>query len=199
MAPLPTIADVYRCALEWTNSADPSASASNVIHVKKSGSNSAAVAAALEAAATPNMWRAQGTNAAVTRINITPLNGSGVTFPYTPTTPANWKGTQTSNTPLLQVANLIKLVTASRGRSFRGRVYLPWTDEQAVNAQKLDTGFASLISTAWIAFNTSLNTAGFPIQVASYTLAVSTPIAALASELEVATQRRRLVRNSNTT
>lgn len=199
MAPLPTIPDVYRCALEWTNSADPSATASNVIHVKRSGSNPAAIAAILDAAVVLNMWRAQGSNAAVTRINVTPLNGSGVTLPYSPATPANWKGSQTSNTPILQVANLIKLVTAARGRSFRGRVYLPWTDENAIAAQKLDTGFATLISNAWITFFNNLVTAGAPLQVASYTLSVATPVVAIASELEVATQRRRLLRNSNTT
>jgi hypothetical protein len=198
MAVLPVIADTYRCALEWQNSDHPDWVATNVIHVHKSSSNPAAIATILDNAATPNMWRAQGSHSKVGQINVTPLDGSSVTYPYPPATPAHWVGTQTANTPVPNVTNLVKLLTSKRGRSFRGRVFLPWTDEAAINGNLLDTGFAALITTAWVAFHTALTAATTDLVVASYVLAQQNAVAALASETSIGTMRRRLARNSQT-
>jgi hypothetical protein len=196
--PLPVIADTYRVALDWVNPDFPSQSATNVIHVRKGGTNAAGIATIVDAGVTANMWRFQDTHSHVNFMNVTPLDGSSVTFPLATGSPAKWSGVQTNQQPLMQVCTLIKLVTAKRGRSYRGRVYLPWTDEAGVSGNVLDSPTCALVTTAWIAFLASLTGAGAKLVVASYLKATAEDVVAVGTELDTATIRRRSQRNSLT-
>jgi hypothetical protein len=195
--PLPVINNVYRCALQW-GSSEFSQRAVNVIHVKKSGSNPAAIGTILDTAATASLWWFTKNTAKVSEIDITPLDGSSVTYPYIPATPAHWTGTSSSGDNTLNVAYIVKMLTASRGRSYRGRVYLPWVVETQMANGLLDATGVTNCTAAWVTFIAALASASAPLQVASYKLSTSADVIAVACEKAVATQRRRLHRTSAT-
>lgn len=195
MAPLPIISNVYRVALNWTNTANGLV-ATNVMHFKKASSNPAALASSLDTNATNTMWEMQTTAASVTNIQITPLDGSSVTFPYTPITPAHWTGHGGAGDFSPQIANIIKLLTAKRGRSYRGRVYLPWVAEGQSGDGGLNGTSKATCTAAWVAFMAAMTGDGFDLVVASYLHSTSENVVALACEGYTATQRRRNKRNS---
>jgi hypothetical protein len=96
-----------------------------------------------------------------------------------------------------QVAAIVKFLTAKRGRSYRGRIYIPFVAENTTTAGKLGPTPVANTTTAWIAFHTALTSATLDMCVASYKNATQEPIIALACETYTATQRRRLKRNSS--
>lgn len=196
MAPLPVISGVFRVALTWSQTEVPS-NAVNVMHFSSPGSNPAELVAQFVAHATNNMWNCQGTHASISHIDVTPLDGSSVTYPYDTGSPTNLSGLRTTNSPQLQVANIVKMLTAKRGRSYRGRVFLPWVDEAASEDGKLP-GAAPIVTAAWVAFRTAMAGDDFHMCVASYKLATQEPVVAVACEAWVATQRRRVHRTSTT-
>jgi hypothetical protein len=194
---LPIIANTYRCAFNWHNS-DTSTDATNVMHFVHSSSNPAAIAADIEANWTQNMIGFMPTHSICTEIVITPLDGSSVTFPYITPAVAHWHGPQTTQDVDPQVCALIKLVTAKRGRAYRGRVYLPFVSEAAKAAGQLDSTTVTNATTAWAAFVAAMASAGTHLAVASYKNSTQETVVAAAMEHYTATQRRRLKRNSST-
>jgi hypothetical protein len=187
---LPLIADVYRCAFKWSDPAFPT-NAVNVMHFKKSGSNPAAIATILNTNVTAAMWYFQEESSVIGEVDITPLDGTSVTYPYIPPVAANWAGERTTSDKIPNVANLIKLVTAKRGRSYRGRVFLPWVHEGSQTNGVLDAAAVSNCTAAWVAFLAAMSSSGAPLQVASYLHATSEPVVAVICERDIATQRRR--------
>jgi hypothetical protein len=129
---------------------------------------------------------------------ITPLDGSSTSYPFTPGVVAKWAGVSTGQAPVPQTSNLIKLLTAKRGRSYRGRIYLPWLDETVQDSGHVAPATITATTAAWVAFWTALNADGAPLQVASYKNATSEAVIALACENFVGTQRKRNRRNSTT-
>jgi hypothetical protein len=196
--PLPVIANTYRVALEWSNSDFPNETATNVIHIRKSGSNAAAIAVIVDAAVTAPMWRFMDTHSKIVFQVVTPLDGGSVSLPVATGGPAKWSGTQTNQQPLFQVSELIKVLTAKRGRSYRGRVFLPWVDEAGVSGNALDGATTALVTAGWVAFLASLTGAGAKMVVASYKNATAEDVVAIGAELDTATVRRRNLRNSLT-
>lgn len=195
MAPLPIITDVYRVAFNWQNSANAQI-ATNVMHFHKSGSNAAAVSAIVDAAGTASMFIGQPGTCSITQFVTTPLDGTSVSFPQTPTSPAHWVGGAGSVDFIPQASILLKLLTLGRGRSARGRVYLPFTAESVVAQGVLASGTKTSLNGAWIAFHTALTSAGLDWVVASYKNSTASNVAALGFENQTATQRRRLRRTS---
>jgi hypothetical protein len=189
------IADTYRVAFNWTNTAN-SLTATNVMHYHKAGSSAAAVAAIIDGLGTSAMFVGQPTSCSITQLVVTPLDGSGVSFPLTPSTPAHWTGSGGAVDFLPQVAIVIKLLTTKRGRSFRGRVFLPFASEGQVTDGAVVGSTKTSLNTAWIAFHTAATAAGLDWCVASYKLAQQNPVAAVACESATATQRRRMTRTS---
>jgi hypothetical protein len=168
------------------------------MHFHKSGSNPAAVAAILDSNVTASMWGCQGTNSKIQTIVVTPLDGSSVSYPWNTGTPAKWCGNISTNAPVPATSNIIKLLTTHRGRSYRGRVFLPWVDEDGQGNGKVDTTIHGTLQTAWVNFHTALTSAGLDWCVASYKLAVQNPVAAILAESYLGTIRKRQLRNSNT-
>lgn len=195
---LPVISNVYRVAFEWVNNDNPQLVATNVMHFQMSSGTPALVAAAIDTHVTANMWAAQSSHSHVNQLNVTALDGSGVTLPLPIAFVAKWAGVQSSGSPVPNVANIIKFVTAKRGRSYRGRVFLPWTDEEGMTQGKVDTGNVTAITAAWAAFLVAMTAVPCIPVVASYKLATAEPIVAAASEVYVATMRRRQHRTSAT-
>lgn len=193
--PLPVIGDVFRVALRWHND-DTLSDAVNVMHFFGNGLTPADVATALDASLAANMWVFQDQHSKITEIDITPLDGSSTTFPYIPTPGAKYAGVQSAEDNSPQVANIVKFVTDKRGRSYRGRVYLPWVvDSGQTNGVLNPTDLASC-NTAWVAFKTGMTTHSCPLVVASYKLESYETVIAVQAEKFTATQRRRQKRTS---
>lgn len=193
--PLPVISNVYRAAFTWTNT-DTGFSAVNVMHFKKSGSNPAALATSLAGAVHQDMWAFQGSHSHIREVDITPLDGAGVTYPYITGSGTVWSGSDGSNDHNPQVANIIKIVTAKRGRSYRGRVFLPWVCENLQANGVLDSGTLATVQAKWVAFATTMTGDGWDQVVASYLHATSEEVIGYLAERQTATQRRRQKRTS---
>lgn len=202
--PLPVIANVFRCALNWLDSTTGQ-TAVNVIHILgTSSATSASVGEALDDAATTTMFGLQIPTASVTLIEITPLDGVSATLPYTPTIPANWTGSSSSTAFSPQTAEVIKLTTAVRGRANRGRIFLPFVDNNQNQDGHLTVGHVPSVTAAWQAFDAALladSPIAYTLGVAAYDRAHGgagahfTGLLNIECEVEVATQRKRQERN----
>ncbi len=164
------------------------------MHIRKSSSNPAAVYAALDANVTAALWTMQPNYAHITEVVITPLDGLGTSLPVVTGSPAKWSGSGGSGDMIPQVANIVKLVSARRGRSYRGRVYLPFALEGQVSNGNFGGSALTALNTAWVAFRTAMSSAGFPLVVASYVHATAEDVIAVLAEAPSATQRRRMRR-----
>lgn len=197
MPALPVITDVFRVALNWTDGAGQNAV--NVIHLDCGGSADAtAVMELLDDVVASNLWPSVATGCHVNEVAITPLDGSSATQHFTPGTPGNWTGGAGSAEYEPQIAAIVKLTTAHRGRSHRGRIYLPFTAESVVSKGALDSTIAGDLTTAWTAFGAALGTdptTPSSFVVASYKLASADAVVSFFGETETGTQRRRQGRN----
>jgi hypothetical protein len=165
-----------------------------VIHITaEAGTPSAGDIGDAIVAAWPNhMMTGIPASVAMDYIDVTPLDGTSTTV-RTPTGSAGeFVGEQTGDwSP--QVASVVKLQTGLRGRSFRGRVFRPFTAEETASDGFLDNANVLLLQTAWENFIASLAADAFSdtLVVASYKLAEKTPVVAVSAERALATQRRR--------
>jgi len=137
------------------------------------------------------MWNHTLTTRHVHELVATPLDGSGLSIGTPTGDGAIWSGSRTATQTVPQVAALVHVGTQYRGRSFRGRVYLPWCAEDAISNGYLDGGVRTGMNDAWDLFLSGLATDGVAFGVASYTLAEFTPANDLVVELALATIRRR--------
>lgn len=193
MAPLPVIADTYRVAFNWTNNSN-SFVATNVMHFRKGGGNPAALWTALDAQATAGMWNCVSGHGSVNEVIITPLDGSSVSFPVFTGKPAKWTGNAGSSDWIPQSCAIVKFLTAKRGRSYRGRIYLPWVNESEQSVGILTAGSVTAGNAAWVTWLAAMIGTGYKPVVASYLHATADDIIAVQFESLVATQRRRMVR-----
>jgi hypothetical protein len=138
------------------------------------------------------MWDWVSTGAHVDTVAITPLDGTTATSTFTTGAPAKWTGQASGNAPIPQQAGIIKLSTPLRGRSFSGRIFIPFVDESETSGGTLAD--VAAVNTAWTTFATAMVTAGWALSVASYKLALSTTVTNLLAESKSATQRRRMDR-----
>jgi hypothetical protein len=188
MAALPVIPNVFRVAVRWNGGAP--LTAVNVMHFQKATGTSDALNAALQTNFTAAMWGALIQAAAIYELDIIPLDGSSATSVYTvPVGLAYHGGTAGEGNP--SAAVLVKLQTGLRGRSHRGRLFLPFPGESASgNGLTLPSSVTGMQS-AWDTFKSAMNTAGYVWGVASYTLGTFSPITTLKVEAPLGTQRRR--------
>jgi hypothetical protein len=190
MAPLPTIPNVYRVALGWTNS-DTGLTAANVMHFRKAGSNPAALFTAFDSHVTQAMWDHTNTHSKIGTMNITPLDGSSVTLPEVITPAAKYGGGFAGTAIIPTAAALVKLVTGKRGRSYRGRLFLPWVDEAAYDEGMIVGANNAAMQTAWSTFVSAMSGDGFDLVVASYVHSTAENVVGLLCELHTGTIRRR--------
>lgn len=190
MAPLPIIADTFRVAVNWNS--DSGQIAENVMHIRGAGKSAAEVGAELNAAATQTMFAPMVTTAGANTATITPLDGSSATLEYELDLPP-FIGT-TDGDFLPACAVIFTLYTALRGRSYRGRLFLPFVGEAAVDDGALVTPSASDLVDPWATFVTTLIGDGFALVVASYKLALATDVTHVVPQNFLGTQRRRQTR-----
>lgn len=190
--PLPVIDHVYRCAFHWTADLQ---SATNVVHVSTDtvGKTPLEVFTCLDAHVTAGMWGNATTDSAVVDVAITPLDGTTATADFPTGGVAKWSGVNGGEF-VPQVAIIVKLATPTRGRSHRGRLFLPFTSEGSIARGSFDGAIAASMTTAWNAFALAIDTdATTPMNlvVASYKLASASAVDNIIVERVPGTQRRR--------
>lgn len=165
MATLPTIANTYRVTLHW--SGPGGTSAKTVMHFRRSSSTASAVATAVDANVTATMWNHTGTTTAVSKISVTPLDGSSATYELA-VTGAKWAGPTAAAEVIPAGAAVITLRTANRGRRYRGRVFLPFVQENNIANGVIASSVVTALQTAWENFRAAMSTASTVLVVASY-------------------------------
>jgi hypothetical protein len=186
--PLPVITDIARVTLNWRVAGGPR-TAHNVMHFLDSASDPAALFADINSSVTAGMWDPVIQSAVVESVTIIPLDGSsaGQTFPVTPA--AKWTGAGLGTDFVPQACGVVSFKTALRGRSHRGRVFLPFVaeSEQIAGVMQDQTAWAA----AWELFRTNMLGHTKPLHVASYALSTSQPVTHLNINPNLKTQRRR--------
>lgn len=193
MPPLPIIANTFRVSLDWTNGAGQIAE--NVIHIRThaAGPDASAIFELLQDTVTSNMWASVGSGGAIQQVDIIPLDGVTATESFATGGAGIWAGGGVGEV-LPAVAAMVKLGTGLRGRSHRGRVFVPFTSEAGVTAGILNAGTAALMQTDWTAFLLALSadaTTPSDLVVASYKLSSAAAVTGLLVESALGTQRRR--------
>lgn len=181
---------VYRCAFTWHN-AGVGRDAANVMHFRSSSLVPATLFSALAANVTSTMWDQTGSDTKITQVAITPLDGTSPTVTLLTDGSAKWGGGQSAGDVAPQMCAIASLKTDTRGRSYRGRVYLPFVAEGAQANGSLGSGIAVAMTTAWATFIAAAAGDDAHMVVASYKLAEATDVASVTVESLCATQRRR--------
>jgi hypothetical protein len=189
--PLPTITDTFRCVLNWTGQSW-STNAVNVIHIRMPSADSGDVFTMLDGDVTSAMWGHTENNIGVESVDITPLDGSSASENFPTGLPSKWKGAQTGGfDPVPQVAAIIKLGTALRGRSYRGRIYLPWPVENQILAGQLNSVTVGTMNSAWSTFLGAVIADLAELVVASYKNSTAEAVTSAECETFLGTVRRR--------
>lgn len=186
--PLPVIADTLRVTLNWTG--PNGTSAANVMHFRGSGIDPTELMALLTNNFVANLFNAVATTAVIDTVHIIPLDGTSATQEFDAPNTALWKG-ETVSSPVFPDSVVIKLRTGERGRSKRGRVYLPFPAEGAIDLGTVLTGSLGAMQTAWETFRSSMEEDLCPWVVASYKFASALEVESLLVEGALGTQRRR--------
>jgi hypothetical protein len=156
----------------------------------------AAVNTALNAHVTAAMWGLVAPTMFVESVDVIDLDGISASSNFATGGGAKWTGGGTGD-PIPQGASVIKLTTTLRGRSHRGRVYLPAVPEGDQANGVLTGSVVATVQTAWVAFAAAMAadaTTPLAFVVASYKLATQTAISTISAEGKMATQRRRMTR-----
>jgi hypothetical protein len=193
--PLPVIPNVFRCAFNWVHSTGQKAE--NVMHVQDLAGGHTAHDAflALDGTIPATVFGNCSSGASVTTITVTPLDGSTASSTFTTTSP-HWAG-NTGGDMIPAAAQVVKLPTTLRGRSHRGRVFLPFIAETAQANGAADASVTATMTTQWNAWETALvaHSPSWSFVVASYKLATANAVGTILVEGELGTQRRRQSRN----
>lgn len=192
MAPLPIIDNCVRVAWNWVAGDARSPFATNVMHFKYE-SEPYDVIDALQVAMEPNgqdMFDSCSESVEIDNITVTPLDGHSATILHTVT---SWDGRNgRGNTDFIpQVCVLVKLNTAIRGRSGRGRVYLPGVAENKTLRGQLDLTSVDIMQEGWQAYGLAMTLQGYIPAVASYKEEEVHGATFVTVETSTATQRRR--------
>ena len=137
------------------------------------------------------MWGQTNSSASIYQVICTPLDGTSASILNLTGSPTKWSGTSTSGDMIPQVSALVKLTTNERGRSKRGRIFLPWVNEGIADQGTLTSTRQTAMQSAWNTFISDMSTNNCPVVVASYKLASSAIVQTLFVESLLATQRLR--------
>jgi len=189
MPPLPVIANVYRVALNYLHGGTAQI-AVNVIHVRSASTNPALVALAIHSSMLNKMFTTMSSGALCKSMDLTRLDGTSAAYHHT-MTPFSGQGSSGDFEP--GSTAVVGFRTALRGRSHRGRLYLPFLAEGQASNGQLTAGQALVLLLGWSNFVNALPTKT-PLcflVVASYKLATATDVVTTPVLRAYGTQRRR--------
>lgn len=189
--PLPVISGVVRVTLNWTNSNVPEPAA-NVMHFSTALTTGAAMFAAFDTGLAANQdWIDSVSNTTkLTSIEFLPLDGITPTSEFTTGIDAYYTGSATGG-PIPQAATTVTWQTDQRGRSKRGRTFLPHLGESAMDNGAIIGAVRSAMQTAWTGLLEDWAVAGLTPVVASYTLGSARPVESFVVRQRASTIRRR--------
>ena len=194
--PLPVLTDVFRCVLRYTAAGQ---NAVNVMHIQSTSTATPSdIYTAFDAAWTTNQLAYAANTAHLNQIDITPLDGVTATQSFSLGGSKYVGGADVADYKPAE-AVMVKLTTALRGRSHRGRLFLPFPARDATSDGIINPTTQGVMATAWGTFVSTLNGDSSPgpynLVVASYKLPAATVVETLSIENEIGTQRRRQSRN----
>lgn len=189
MASLPVIANVFRAAFNWIDGSGQNAV--NVMHFK---ADSASVPndlfTVLDAHLTNGCWNLTSSICVVDTVDITPLDGSSASQLFSTDRDTHWQG-GVGGQYIPAAAGVVKITTAKRGRSYRGRIFLPFVAEAAQQNGTTTGTLAADCTGAWSTFETNMLASDWATGVASYKLGTWEKSTAITCESVLGTQRRR--------
>jgi hypothetical protein len=177
--------------LNWETS---SQHAHNVMHFEAPTATEADVFAAFTAHRTTAMWAPVADVAVITSLDIIKLDGTSSSLSFDTGGGSGWHSTAGSAW-LPQGSGIIKLATGLRGRSNRGRVYLPFLAESSQSSGFLDPGITTPTTAAWVTFANDMASDNAALGVASYKNATWHQAVNVICESATGTQRRRQRQN----
>jgi hypothetical protein len=185
VAPLPVIANVYRCAIEWRTAAGQTAV--NVLNIFSTTRTATQIAGDLGAHVATHQFDAVSSDWSAQTVVVTPLDGTSAGQPHAL---ANWVGAGDPEF-VPAAAVLISVRTPTRGPKARGRIYLPGASESHISDGLVDTTANANMQIAWDTWRVDMDAAGSSVGVASYKHAAFYLATAITAERPLATQRRR--------
>ena len=190
MAELPTIEFVIRCAFRWENP-NFDRNAITVMHFNTPDWGIAGLRTAIEANVLGDMWDHASTDSAIVDVTYTPLDGTTASQTIATSGGSKWNGNSGSGDQVPQAAVVVKHLTLDRGRSARGRNFLPWPVEPNVNNGVLNSASVGVMNTAWESFRSDMLADTYPLVVASYKDSAAGDVTSSTVESLLGTQRRR--------
>jgi hypothetical protein len=198
--PLPVITNVTRVAFHWFDS-HTGGDAVNVMHFRNTAGTVDDLLDEIEDWVTggtpahgPALWDAVSSGTYVDSMSATKLDGTSATIvrPVLGVSNTAWQG-QSGGGSLPAVAATVSLATATRGRSHRGRIFLPTLGESAMTDGLVAGGIRTAMQVGWDDFLDQFNDPAGPgaLVVASYKLHTSSDVTSLVVKSHVSTQRRR--------
>lgn len=192
--PLPIIPYTYRTAFNWVGNMVYSPTAANVLHFASTTGDEADLVARLGANVTAGMWKPVYDGGKIDSVTVTKLDGTPDGLVFTAPNTAAWAGSG-GGQGMAQCAALLKLRTASTGRSGRGRIFLPWLAEGQQNNSTMEPSVVASCTAAWTTFRAAMEADTWFLSVASYKNETAAVVTTIDLEVPTATQRRRLHRN----
>lgn len=185
MAPLPTIADTFRCAF---NHFAANGSAVSILHIRKATATASQIAADIQTASTGhNIFDEMHTGWTTPSVSITPLDGHTAALDFA-VTGLDGSG---AGDELPAYAIVISLKTTQRGSRGRGRCFIGPIGETVTQGGKILTADATTIAGIWNGWANALVTAGSQLVVASYLHADAHNVSSLRCDIPLGVQRRR--------
>jgi hypothetical protein len=189
--PLPVVANLYLCKLHWNVTGAPRAMVNDLfLHDDAGGHTGNDVYNAIDAAVTRTLWQNVNSSAVVDKVVTTKLDGSAASIDHSTGSPIKWTGAGGTDM-ILQGSQVVTLRTGFRGRSRRGRIYLPAIAEDTQVSGVIDATRTATCQGAWDTFRAALKTAGYPIHVCSRLHNDSIEIVSCTVQPFLKTQRRR--------
>ena len=142
------------------------ATAVNVMHFHGASTDTLALKNLLDASVTAALWTHTVSAASIYQLSITPLDGTSATDLYS-VSGTKWTGGTASVDFVPQVAAVVSLRTAERGRRRRGRAFIPFIGEQYISNGAITTA-VSTAQAGWDAFLAAMTTGSYPMHIASY-------------------------------
>lgn len=189
--PLPIVNNSYLVRFVWNSTQAPRAATNDMCFHDDAGTHTGTdLYNAINTNVVQAMWSGVNVNAAIYTVITTKLDGSAASLPHATGAPTKWQGT-TGGDMIPQGCGVVTFRTGFRGRSYRGRIYLPWLAESDQTDGTLLSANVVAAQSAWSTFMSNMKTAGFPIHVLSRLHSTSTEIVSVQVQPFLKSQRRR--------
>lgn len=189
MTSLPVIPGIYRITMEWSTAVG--ITPRNVLHVQSTSTDVEQVGTFFVASLQPHQFEGMAGDHILNSIGVLPLDGVTGTLEVDGT---GYSSGSSSGDRSPATSIVVSHHTAVRGPRGRGRTYIGPVLESVASSGLLGGSNAIEITAAWVAFQTSLQTAHDEVLnfvVASYKHAVANVVVSERCDLVLGTQRRR--------